>query len=75
MTDDLVARLREEVESECLDTMMLEAANRIERLETALQEIAATPISLEVPDRTTIWGLAMHMHWVAKDALKEKKND
>lgn len=53
---------------------MSEMYDHIERLETALQEIAATPIGLEVPDRTTIWGLAMHMNCVAKDALKEKKN-
>ena len=39
MADDLVKKLREEAESECLDTVMWKAADRIEQLEAALQWI------------------------------------
>jgi len=39
MTDDLVKRLREEADSECLDTMMWEAADRIEHLESEVKRL------------------------------------
>jgi hypothetical protein len=48
-----------------------EAADRIEELEYALRSIAETPIGAEIPDRTTIWGLAVHMRETATDALRE----
>ena len=75
MTDDLVARLREVGNKNGLmyadyDTT-IEAADRIEQLEYALRSIAEVPIGEEIPDRTTIWGLAKHMRETAKDALKE----
>ena len=49
---------------------LYEAADRIEGLEYALRSIADTPIGAEIPDRTTIWGLAVHMRETATDALK-----
>jgi hypothetical protein len=49
---------------------MKDAADRIEGLEYALRSIADTPIGAEIPDRTTIWGLAVHMRETATDALK-----
>jgi hypothetical protein len=48
-----------------------DAADRIEQLEYALRSIADTPIGAEIPDRTTIWGLAVHMRETAKDALRK----
>ena len=48
-----------------------DAHKRIEELEYALRSIAETPIGAEIPDRTTIWGLAVYMRETAKDALKE----
>jgi len=54
---------------------MKDAARRIEHLEYALRSIAETPIGAEIPDRTTIWGLAKYMQETAKDALKEGKNE
>jgi hypothetical protein len=77
MTDDLVKRLRSDLASGLSASIgdTEEGADRIEHLEYALRSIAETPIGAEIPDRTTIWGLAMHMHWTAKDALKEKKDD
>jgi hypothetical protein len=71
MTDDLVERLQ--LEAMCSDyhvDELNEAANRIMQLEYALRSIAETPIGAEIPDRTTIWGLATYMHETAKDALK-----
>jgi hypothetical protein len=65
MTDDLVKRLRGRFE------LCNEAADRIELLECALRSIAETPIGAEIPDRTTIWGLAVHMRETATDALKD----
>jgi hypothetical protein len=52
-----------------------EAADRIEHLEYALRSIAETSIGAEIPDRTTIWGLAVYMRETATDALKEGTND
>ena len=70
MTDDLVAELRSGE-----DGLEYAAADRIEFLECALRSIADTPIGAEIPDRTTIWGLAVYMQETAKDALKEGKNE
>lgn len=79
MTDDLVKRLqwsafkfcgKGEQENLASDAMS-EASNRIEHLEYALRSIAETPIGAEIPDRTTIWGLAVYMRETATDALKE----
>ena len=50
-----------------------QAYQRIEHLESALRSIADTPIGFEIPDRTTMWGLAVHMQETAKAALKEVK--
>jgi hypothetical protein len=72
MTDDLVKRLQNPelyTEISWLELMSI-AADRIERLEYALRSIAETPIGAEIPDRTTLWGLAVHMRETAKDALK-----
>ena len=78
MSDDLVKRLqwsafkfcgKGEQENLASDAMS-EAFNRIEQLEYALRSIAETPVGAEIPDRTTIWGLATYMHETAKDALK-----
>lgn len=52
-----------------------QAANRIEDLEYALRSIAEAPLGREIPDRTTIWGLAVHMQETAKYALKEVKSE
>jgi hypothetical protein len=79
MSDDLVKRLqwsafkfcgKGEQENLASDAMS-EASNRIEQLEYALRSIAETPVGDEIPDRTTIWGLAVHMRGTATDALKE----
>lgn len=72
MTDDLMKRLRV---FERWDPDQKEAADRIELLEYALRSIADTPIGFEIPDRTTIWGLAVHMQETAKTALKEGKHE
>jgi hypothetical protein len=69
MTDDLVKELRSGE-----DGLEYAAADRIEFLEYALRSIAETPIGAEIPDRTTIWGLAVHMREAAKDALKGQLN-
>jgi hypothetical protein len=50
-----------------------QAADRIELLRYALRSIAEVPIGAEIPDRTTIWGLAKYMQETAKDALKERE--
>ena len=73
MTDDLVARLREVPRDYDLydHEIIYEAADHIEGLEYALRSIAEVPIGAEIPDRTTIWGLATYMRETAKDALKE----
>jgi hypothetical protein len=82
MTDDLVKRLRRKVAKNkrtSIEVAILigcefikeEAASRIEHLEYALRSIAETPIGAEIPDRTTIWGLAGYMRETATDALKE----
>ena len=76
MTDDIVKRLRsmEVFLMECgISPVAHLAADRIELLEYALRSIADTPIGAEIPDRTTIWGLATYMQETAKDALKEGK--
>jgi hypothetical protein len=70
MTDNLVRVLRDGWENR---SDVLAAAARIESLEYALRSIAEVPIGFEIPDRTTIWGLAVQMQETAKDALKEKQ--
>jgi hypothetical protein len=75
MTDDLVKRLRDSANGYHTGVSPTQAADRIERLEYALRSIAETPIGAEIPDRTTIWGLATYMHETAKDALKEGKHE
>jgi hypothetical protein len=74
MTDDLVKRLRYDAKK-LADDICGEAADRIELLEYALRSIAETPIGAEIPDRTTIWGLAVYMRETANDALKEGKHE
>jgi hypothetical protein len=74
MTDDLVGRLSLEAER-WHDDLIYEAATRIEHLEYALRSIAEVPIGAEIPDRTTIWGLATYMQQTAKDALKEGRDE
>ena len=78
MTDDFVKRLRDGwtedgVSNEFDEDVLLIAADRIEELEVALRSIAEVPLGAEIPDRTTIWGLATYMQETAKDALKEKQ--
>jgi hypothetical protein len=78
MTDDLVKRLRDGwtedgVSNEFDEDVLLISADRIEELEAALRSIAEVPLGAEIPDRTTIWGLAKYMHETATDALKEKQ--
>ena len=75
MTDDIVKRLRRDLASGLSASIgdTQDAADRIELLEYALRSIADTPIGAEIPDRTTIWGLAKHMQETATDALKEGK--
>ena len=85
MTDDLVKRLRadelpgdrqRQIEARIeLWKILQEAADRIEGLEYALRSIAEVPIGTEIPDRTTIWGLAKYMHETATDALEEGKDE
>lgn len=76
MTDDLVNRLR--TQNSMLGyydapDIQKEAADRIEQLEYALRSIAEVILGAEIPDRTTIWGLATYMQETAKDALKERE--
>jgi hypothetical protein len=82
MTDDLLARLRDMCGRDGIlkcrdiyDTDVVAAADRIEGLEYALRSIAEVPLGAEIPDRTTIWGLAKYMHETATDALKEGKDE
>ena len=77
MTDDLVKQLRagwteDGVSSDFDEDVLLIAADHIEGLEYALRSIAEVPIGEEIPDRTTIWGLAVQMQETANDALKEE---
>ena len=72
MTDDLVKWLRETEDHLYGATRCREAADHIEGLEYALRSIADTPLGAEIPDRTTIWGLAVQMQETANDALKEE---
>ena len=82
MTDDFVNELRRFASHDRINEKPWEAvelidaaADRIKRLEYALRSIAEVPISAEIPDRTTIWGLATYMRETAKDALKEGENE
>jgi hypothetical protein len=70
MTDDLVDRVLG-----MRYRQIVELHEKIERLEYALRSIAETPIGAEIPDRTTIWGLAVYMRETATDALKETKDE
>jgi hypothetical protein len=79
MTDDLVKRLPQVGELTLpmwqdwlvrYNDVLTAGERRIKKLEAALRSIAETPIGAEIPDRTTIWGLATYMHETAKDALK-----
>ena len=65
MSDDLVDRVLG-----MRYRQIVELHEKIEHLEYALRSIAEVPIGAEIPDRTTIWGLAMHMQETARDALK-----
>ena len=74
MNNNLVTRLRsmEVFLMECgISPVAHLAADRIELLEYALRSITEIPLGAEIPDRTTIWGLAKHMQETARDALKE----
>lgn len=75
MTDDLVKRLRRDLASGLSASIgdTEAAADHIEGLEYALRAIAEVPIGAEIPDRTTIWGLAVHMQETARYALKERE--
>ena len=82
MTDDLVKELRrfsfhDRINEKPWEAVELidAAAARIKKLEYALRSIAEVPIGAEIPDRTTIWGLATYMRETAKDALKEGKDE
>lgn len=75
MTDGLVKRLREAALDYYYEDIIAAAADRIEVLQNALRSIADTPLGAEIPDRTTIWGLAKHMQETAKDALEEGKDE
>jgi hypothetical protein len=70
MTDDLVDRVLG-----MRYRQIVELHEKIERLEYALRSIAEVPIGAEIPDRTTIWGLAVYMWETATDALKETKDE
>ena len=78
MTNNLVKRLRG-LAGRTVDLPthyeMTAAADHIEGLEYALRSIAEVPLGAEIPDRTTIWGLATYMHETATDALKEGKDE
>jgi hypothetical protein len=52
-----------------------ELYERVRELELALRSIAEVPLRKEIPDRTTMWGLAVHMQETALDALKGGKHD
>jgi hypothetical protein len=82
MTDDLLKRLPKVGELTLLmwqdwlvryNDVLTEQERLIKHLERALRSIADTPLGAEIPDRTTIWGLAKYMHETATDALKEKQ--
>ena len=78
MTDNLVEELRKGWTEDGIcenfdEDVLLIAADRIEELEAALRLIAEVPLGAEIPDRTTIWGLATYMRETATDALKEKQ--
>ena len=70
MTDDLVDRVLG-----MRYRQIVELHEKIERLEYALRSIVEVPIGAEIPDRTTIWGLAVYMRETATDALKETKDE
>lgn len=72
MTDDLVKQLRA-VAILTTHDVCRQAADRIEQLEYALHSIAEVILGAEIPDCTTIWGLATYMQETAKDALEEGK--
>jgi hypothetical protein len=80
MSDDLVKRLPQVGELTLpmwqdwlvrYNDVLTAGERRIKKLEAALRSIADTPIGAEIPDRTTIWGLAVYMRETATDALKE----
>ena len=80
-TQDAADRIEElERQTEELSAVVEElidknAADRIKLLEYALRSIADTPIGAEIPDRTTIWGLAKHMQETSKGQPVEKTDD
>ena len=49
--------------------------SKIARLEGALRAIAHAPVHAEIPDRATMWRIAVQMQETAKDALKEGKDE
>jgi len=84
MTDDLVKRLPQVGELTLpmwqdwlvrYNDVLTAGERRIKKLESALRSIAEVPIGAEIPDRTTIWGLAVYMRETATDALKEGTNE
>jgi hypothetical protein len=84
MTDDILKRLPQVGELTLpmwqdwlvrYNDVLTAGERRIKDLEYALRSIADTPIGFEIPDRTTIWGLAVHMQETAKAALKEGKDE
>ena len=79
MTDDLITRLPKVGELTLpmwqdwlvrYNDVLTEQERLTKHFERALRSIADTPIGAEIPDRTTIWGLAVHMQETAKYALK-----
>ena len=46
--------------------------SKIARLEGALRAIAHAPVHAEIPDRATMWRIAVQMQETANDALKEE---
>jgi len=74
MTDDIVARLRDQWESTS-PNICHAAADEIERLRAALERIAQRPIPLKLPGRVELWSLAVQMQETAIAALREASDD
>jgi hypothetical protein len=70
MTDDLVRRLRAAATGYYTEQTIADAADRIEKLEAALQEIA-NPANWEGMD----WISHGVPKWIARAALEGKKHD
>ena len=74
MTDDIVARLRDQWEA-TPPNICHAAADEIERLRAALERIAQRPIPLKLPGRVELWSLAVQMQETAIAALREASDD